>query len=41
MNCPRCQASLRFVERTADMTPNDHHNSVYECPDCGREVVSG
>ena len=39
--CRRCGASLRFVERTADATPTDHHNHVYECPDCGRTIVAG
>jgi predicted RNA-binding Zn-ribbon protein involved in translation (DUF1610 family) len=40
-NCPRCGASLTFIERTNKATPNDHHNDVYECPNCGRTVISG
>lgn len=40
-NCRRCGTSLRFVERTAEKTPTDHHNHVYECPNCEREVVAG
>lgn len=39
--CPECSGSLRFVERTAEVTPNDHHNHVYECGECGREVIGG
>lgn len=40
-DCPRCGGSLEHVERTNDRTPTDHHNSVYRCGECGREVVSG
>lgn len=39
--CRRCGGSLRFVERTNTVTPTDHHNHVYQCGECGREVVSG
>ena len=37
--CSRCGQGLRFVERR--QASNGHHNCIYECPGCGREVVSG
>jgi len=40
-HCPDCGGAVRFIERTNQRTPNDHHNTVYECGECGREVVSG
>lgn len=39
--CPKCGGSLGFVERTACVTANGHHNHVYSCSNCDRKVVSG
>jgi len=40
-DCPECGGSMRFIERTADVTANGHHNNVYSCGECGRRHVSG
>ncbi|WP_256558731.1 hypothetical protein [Natronomonas marina] len=40
-DCPTCGGSLAFVERRSTVTANGHHNCVYECGECGCEVISG
>ena len=38
--CPHCGGGLRFIESRQQRT-NGHHLSVYECGECGREVIGG
>jgi DNA-directed RNA polymerase subunit RPC12/RpoP len=39
--CPYCGASVRSLGRRQDLTHNDHHNGLYQCGGCDRELVSG
>lgn len=39
--CPYCGGSVRHAGRTTEVTANGHHNNVYECGECGKEIVSG
>lgn len=41
--CHRCGASLRFKEKRANVDGghHGHHATVFECPDCDREVIRG
>jgi len=41
--CERCGADMRFLRRVqnADGGNHGHHNRVFECPSCDREVLRG
>ena len=41
--CERCGADMRFVGRVqnADGGNHGHHNRVFRCSDCDREVLRG